>query len=314
MSPELVLSSGSCIATPSRRDMNITNKHGVPETFMTLANKNSYSKGASQYSVTELMSPPKIKRLRDQYDSEIESDVADMLWSMMGTAVHNVLENGKTPGHITEERLFIDVDGVIVSGQIDLQHETAEGVLITDYKFTSAWAYMSNKLEWEQQLNVYKWLVETVKRKPVVGLSVCAMIRDFNNHDKRENYPAAPIQMLPIRMWDSVEAETYVRSRLDMHRNSKIHHSLGDFLQDCTDEERWMSETVYAVKRDGRKTAIKLFKDLNEAQERAIEEKGYVEERTGEPRRCAGNYCGVSKWCDQYQGELSGQNSGAFEA
>jgi hypothetical protein len=28
---------------------------------------------------------------------------------------------------------------------------------------------MNEKPEWEQQLNVYKWLVETVKKKKVVG-------------------------------------------------------------------------------------------------------------------------------------------------
>jgi hypothetical protein len=111
--------------------------------------------------------------------------------------------------------------------------------------------------------------------------------------------------MLEIPMWDAVQAETYVRDRLDLHRHSKMSHQLGDDLVDCTPEERWMSETVFAVKREGRKTAIKLYTDLNEAQERAIQEKGYVEERTGEPKRCTGNFCGVSGWCKQYQDELS---------
>jgi hypothetical protein len=228
-----------------------------------------------------------------------------MLWQLMGSALHNVLENGKTENHLTEERLFLEMDGVTVSGQIDLQHDTPEGVLITDYKFTSAWAFMQNKKEWEEQLNVYKWLVETVKRKKVIGLYICAMIRDFSKHDTRETYPKAPIQMLEIPMWDSVKAETYVRDRLDLHRHSKMSHHLGDDLSDCTPEERWMSETVFAVKREGRKTAIKLYTDLNEAQERAIQEKGYVEERTGEPKRCTGNFCSVSGWCKQYQDELS---------
>jgi hypothetical protein len=164
---------------------------------------------------------------------------------------------------------------------------------------------MQNKKEWEEQLNVYKWLVETVKRKKVIGLYICAMIRDFSKHDTRETYPKAPIQMLEIPMWDSVKAETYVRDRLDLHRHSKMSHHLGDDLSDCTPEERWMSETVFAVKREGRKTAIKLYTDLNEAQERAIQEKGYVEERTGEPKRCTGNFCSVSGWCKQYQDELS---------
>jgi hypothetical protein len=66
-----------------------------------------------------------------------------------------------------------------------------------------------------------------------------------------------------------------------------------------------MSETTFAVKREGRKTAIRVFKTIEEATTLAEKEKGYVETRLGEPRRCAGNYCGVAKWCGQYQGELN---------
>jgi hypothetical protein len=69
-----------------------------------------------------------------------------------------------------------------------------------------------------------------------------------------------------------------------------------------------MSETVFAVKREGRKTAIKLFKSIEEANELAEKEKGYVETRKGEPKRCTGNYCGVNQWCSQYQKESNESN------
>jgi hypothetical protein len=69
----------------------ITNKHNVPAPLVTLATREYYSKGKSSYSVTELMSPPKIKRLREQYNENIEQDVSDMLWSMLGSALHVVM-------------------------------------------------------------------------------------------------------------------------------------------------------------------------------------------------------------------------------
>jgi hypothetical protein len=285
--------------------MIITNKHNVPEPLVTLASREYYSKGASAYSVTEIMSPPKIKRLREQYNDVVEQDVSDMLWSMLGSALHVVMERGLTPGYIPEQRLFYDLDGVTVSGQIDLQHETPTGIVLIDYKFTSAWAVMQEKAEWEQQLNVYKWLVEKSKRRTVVGLKICSFIRDFSRHDKRDDYPDSPIHMVDIPMWDSARTEAYVRERLDMHRTTKMNMEMGQELQDCSPEERWMSETVYAVKREGRKTAIKLFKSIEEANELAIKEKGYVEERLGEPKRCTGNYCGVARWCSQYQSEVT---------
>lgn len=283
--------------------MKITNKHGVPETLVSLASREYYTKGAAQYSVTELLSPPRIRRLREQFHEKVEQDVTDMLWSMLGSALHVVMERGQTEGHITEERLFKEMDGVTISGQIDLQHERDGGVVITDYKFTSAWAVMADKPEWEEQLNVYRWLVETVKGNRVDALNICALIRDFSRHDNREGYPAAPIQMISIPMWDLDKTEAFVRRRLDAHRDAKVAHEFGDALPECTPEERWQSETVYAVKREGRKTAIRVFKDLEEANQLAEKEKGYVETRPGEPKRCTGNYCGVADWCSQYQGE-----------
>ena len=160
--------------------MKVTNKHNVPETLMTLATREYYSKGASQYSVTELMSPPRIRRLRDKYIDKIEQDVSDMLWSLLGSALHVVMERSITEGYIMEERLFVNIDDVTISGQIDLQKETPDGYEIIDYKFTSAWAVMQDKIEWEQQLNVYKWLVENTTHRKVSKLQICALIRDFS--------------------------------------------------------------------------------------------------------------------------------------
>lgn len=270
---------------------------------MTLAARDYYSKGASQYSVTELMSPPRIRRLREQYSDAIVQDVSEMLWQMLGSALHVVMERGQTPGHITEERLFLEMDGVTISGAIDLQEETIFGIVITDYKFTSSWATMQNKEEWAQQLNIYRYLVETVKGKKVVGLKICALVRDWKRHETKEGYPPAPVTMIDLPIWPMAKTEAYIRERLDMHRDAKMHHDLGEPLQLCADEERWSSETTYAVKREGRKTAIRVFKSIEEANELAEKEKGYVETRPGEPKRCTGNYCGVSQWCEQYQGE-----------
>ena len=286
--------------------MKITNVHNVPQPLVTLAEGKYYNKGRADYSVTELMSPPRVQRLRERMDIDIEQDVSDMMWPLLGSALHVVMERGDTEGWISEERLFTELDGATISGAIDLQEKTPDGVNIIDYKFTSAWAVMNDKIEWEQQLNVYKWLVERVKKTPVRHLRICALIRDFSRHDVgRDGYPKSPIHMVEIPVWDAVRAETYVRERLMMHKLSKVDADMDMFLQECTPEERWMSETTYAVKRDGRKTAIRVFKAVEEANELAKKEKGYVETRLGEPKRCTGNYCGVAPWCDQYQAEVN---------
>ena len=285
--------------------MKITNKQNLPAPIVALLSRNYYSKGASQYSVTELMSPPKIRRLREQYDSDMEIDVTKLIASQLGTFMHGKLEAKEVEGYTNEERIFTEVDGVVISGAIDLQQQVEGGVVIIDYKFVKAWSVMMNKSDWETQLNVYKWLVETVKHKKVVRLQVCAFIKDYSKFETKEGYPDAEAVMIDIPMWDSVKAESYVRSRLEMHQNAKMAHDFGEELQPCTDEERWAKETTYAVKRDGRKTAIRVFKTIEEATELAEKEKGYVETRAGEYTRCTGNYCQVAEWCDQYQGELN---------
>ena len=285
--------------------MKITNKQGLPAPLVALLARDFYTKGASQYSVTELMSPPKIRRMREQYDEEMEIDATKLIASQLGTFMHARLEKKSVEGYTNEERIFHSIDGVTISGAVDLQEHTEDGIVIIDYKFVKAWSVMKSKQDWVTQLNIYKWLVETVKQEKVCGLKICAIIKDYAPHSTQEGYPEAEAVMIDIPMWDSVATETYVRQRLELHRTAKQAQEFGEELEPCSDEDRWMSETIYAVKREGRKTAIRVFKTIEEATELAEKEKGYVEERKGEPRRCIGDFCGVSKWCKQYQGELN---------
>ena len=80
--------------------MIITNKFGVPQPLVTLASREYYSKGASQYSVTELMSPPRIRRLREKHQDDVEQDVSDMLWQLLGSALHVVMEREIGRAHV----------------------------------------------------------------------------------------------------------------------------------------------------------------------------------------------------------------------
>jgi len=291
--------------------MKITNKFNVPETLVALATRDYYTKGKSDYSVTEIISPPRIQRLRREHYDEMEQDVSDMLWMLLGTALHVVAERSEVSGHTNEERLSVGVNDIILSGAIDLQKDEADGITITDYKFTSSWALMNDKPEWEQQQNIYKYLVERVKKKPVKGLKICALIRDWSRRDAqyKADYPQAPIQVIDIPMWTFDRAEAFIKERVEMHRDSKVNADWGDELPLCSDEDRWVRPTTYAVKKDGRKTAIRVFDTQGEAdallKEMSEKDKGFIEIRKGEAVRCTGNFCGVSQWCNQYQSTLN---------
>ena len=84
----------------------------------------------------------------------MEIDVTSLLASQFGTFMHGKLEAKEVEGYINEERLFMEVDGVKISGAIDLQQQTENGVIIIDYKFVKAYSVMMNKTDWEIQLNI----------------------------------------------------------------------------------------------------------------------------------------------------------------
>jgi hypothetical protein len=117
--------------------------------------------------------------------------------------------------------------------------------------------------------------------------------------------------MVDLPVWDTEKANEFIKQRLDAHQQSKVDRDFGDDLQPCTDEDRWMKETTYAVKKEGRKTAVRVFKTMEEAVELAKEKDHYVETRPGEPIRCTGNYCGVADYCDQFKLWKAGFNVAA---
>ena len=136
--------------------MKLTNRFNLPQTFVNVLKRPTYSKGKANLSVTQLINSPKIVALTREFEHELEEDVADMVWSIFGSAVHAVLEHGKDPHHVIEERIHAELDGWRISGAVDLQILNEDGTIsIRDYKTTSAWAVMNEKIDWEQQLNIY---------------------------------------------------------------------------------------------------------------------------------------------------------------
>lgn len=285
--------------------MKLTNKHNLPQTFVNVLRRPTYSKGRANLSVTQLINSPKIVALTAKFQDELEEDVADMVWSIFGSAVHSVLEHGKDPHHVIEERIHTEVDGWRISGAVDLQIKNDDGTIgIRDYKTTSAWAVMNDKAEWEYQLNIYAYLVEKAKGTPVRDLGIVAIIRDWNRRDAatREGYPEAPIKELPIKLWTFEEREAFVLQRIAKHSACEFAMEAGEKLPTCTPEEMWERPTVYAVRKKGNVRAKSLHG--TEAEANAATQKlgkDYeIEVRPGERVRCA-NFCPVNTYCQQWR-------------
>ena len=113
--------------------MKITNIHGMPDAVVEAVRNDPYSRGDSKYSVSDLVTPPRIVHLTRRHDDEISVDVVDRFWALFGQVAHGILERAGGGGEV-EKRYFADIDGVTVSGQVDL---IKDGI-IYDYKTTSA--------------------------------------------------------------------------------------------------------------------------------------------------------------------------------
>lgn len=287
--------------------MRITNVHGLPETVMNAIHRPTYTKGNAHMSVTELMNSPRIAQLKRRHWDALEEDASSMVWSLFGSAIHHILEHGKSPNHVIEQRLFAEVDGWRISGAIDLQEINEDGsITISDYKTTGSWAATNGKEDWEKQLNVYAFLVEINKKVPVKNLQIVAIIRDWNAREAtyKENYPKAPIIVIPIPLWPMEQRLAYIKSRISAHSDASFAHETDEELPDCTPSEMWEKQASYAVIKTGNIRAKAVYASMEEAEAGRKElkdaDKYEIQTRPGERTRCA-NYCQVNKFCSQYR-------------
>lgn len=282
--------------------MKLTNKHNLPQTFVNVIKRPTYSKGKAHLSATELINSPQIVQLKHRHWDDIEVDASEMVWSLFGSAVHGILEHGKDKNHIVEERIHLTHDGWHLSGAIDLQEVDEDGINIKDYKVTGAWAVRNEKQEWHDQLNIYAWMVEKVKGVSIKSLQIVAIIRDWSSREAslKEDYPQAPIVTIDIPIWPMQQREDFVNERLHMHAAAYFESDSGGDLPECTAEQMWEKQTTYAVKKEGGVRAKSVHATREEA-EAVLPPKGYlIEVREGERTRCE-KFCDVSDFCKQYQ-------------
>jgi hypothetical protein len=251
----------------------------------------------ADYSVTELIQPPQMLQLKRRHENEMRIDPADMLWRIFGKLTHGKLEAVGGEQALTEEGLVAEVNKVTVSGQPDLY----EREIIWDYKVTSTYAVKDGpKVEWEQQLNLYACLFRRYGFA-VKGLRIVAILRDWSatKAKREEGYPANQVQVIDVDVWNAEQAEAYMAERVQHHEAARIATDLSlSTLFPCSDSDRWMRPTKWAVMKKGAKKALKLHDNAEQAEAHALEVGGAVEHRPGEYLRCA-EYCEAAPFCRQ---------------
>lgn len=289
--------------------MKITNKFNLPDSFVEYAQNDKYTKGDADISVTSLIDSPRVRLMKSKYWTQMESDVSEMVWPLFGTAVHHVLESSDDKnGVVKEQRMYADVAGWVLSGAVDHMKFTSDGTVeVTDYKVTSAWSVIFGKEDWHKQLNCYAWLIEKNHDVDVKKLTICAILRDWQRKKAEfdSEYPQAPIVLVDVPLWSKKKREEYIYERIDIHQKAQILFDFEDEVVPCNDEDRWAKPDTFAVMKKGQKKAVRVLETQKDAEEYVKKMSGgtyFVEKRKGEYSRCAGNYCSVSEFCEQWKG------------
>jgi len=283
--------------------MRITNHANLPEPLVRAISADDYDKGGADFSVTELIKPPRIAALEQKHWEELEEDAADRLWLLMGKAGHEVLRRS-SQGGIVEERCVVELDGYKISGQLDYA-KTEESII--DYKFVSLWAIRDGiKPEWDQQLNCYKYMCE-LYGVPVKELKIIAILRDWNVNEAKRNpeLPQSQVVVMPARIWTKEAVERWMRTRIALHLNAR-----SGVLPECTPDEMWERPERFAVMKKGNKKASRVLDSKLEAGQWMASQPNpsqfEIEVRPAERPRCE-NYCSVSQFCEQFK-RWKGQN------
>lgn len=120
--------------------MRLTNNLGLPVSLVAAVSFDDRNREGCDWTITELLNPPRQVALKRQHAAELSEDVSDRLWALLGSAGHEVLRRaGKKLGlGLVEERAIVEIAGHKIGGQIDLA--ITEDNTMTDFKFTSVWA------------------------------------------------------------------------------------------------------------------------------------------------------------------------------
>lgn len=289
----------------------ITNKLNLPQPFVDAAT-NDHKYKPHRYSVTEVLGGTCEAILKRRHSGEGEEDVADRLWAVLGTAVHEVLRKAKGTETQLQENWFkipIGLEDYELSGIFDLYDDSTGTV--TDWKVTSCWTVQFKNFDtWHDQTLLYCWMLRKCGFDARRG-EIVAMLRDHSMRKAKtdRDYPPHPVFQIS---WDFTEQDFEDIESHVMRWFSKVmnEETVSDsHLEPCSPEQRWHKDDKWAVMRKGQKRAVKLFDSKDDALgfmdwlANQASNKGkplYIEERIGEDTKCE-SYCSVSEFCPYHQ-------------
>lgn len=252
------------------------------------------------FSVTELVAPTRLSALRRQYWDQLEQNASDMIFALMGNAMHEVLHKGAEGADALSEHRMTDMIGdSVLTGALDYFSLGEDGTLV-DYKNTSVYAIMDGpKPEWSQQLNGYAMLLRREGKQPK-RLVIRAILRDWSRAkmEREPDYPKSRVVTLEVPLWPEEQARSYFEGRA-VALKAAVGASQ-DAIPVCSETERWAKPTTWAVMKPGAVRALRVLLSAEEASIWQASQKNpgelVVQHRPGESTRCK-FYCPVSRMC-----------------
>ena len=286
--------------------MNVTNRLRLPEAFVKAVSTTRHNE-AGCFSATTLNKGAKEIILTDRHFDEIEVDAADSVWAVWGTAVHALLES-QPDNNFHEEYFKVPVSNSFVTGQVD-SYDMENGV-INDWKTASVWKVQFNDFkDWRAQGLTYAWLLQQS------GLEVkkCRFVALLKDHSKTKaktdsSYPQSPVFIYEFDVTAADMEETAARILAKVQEIESAYKLDDDAIEPCSAEERWADGEKWAVMKNGRKTAVKVFDNQLDADAMAGElgNSHYVEHRPAISRKC-GDYCKCKEFCNFYKAMNKGE-------
>lgn len=317
--------------------MKVTNHYNVPLiTAVWLLNDNyDFDTRPNTISTTTLLKPLKKFILGCRVNREEASiDVADLMATALGSAIHDsieavwkddakrnaALEKLGIPEEIRnqiqinpkmedlkedsipvffEQRAEREFKGWIITGKYD---QVADG-RVQDVKSTGVFSFMTGKKEedYKNQLSILKWLNPDKVTDPIGQINF--VFTDWQSFRAAQdpNYPEKRFESLEYILKSDHEVENFISNKLDLIE--RYMDAPEEEIPECTQEDLWQDAPVYKYYSDPMKAtsggrATKNFSDKDEANRFMMEKgKGVVIPIEGKPRACG--YCDAFEICKQ---------------
>lgn len=308
--------------------MNYTNNHNIPLPLAVFLATDHYDYVPNVISATTLLKPVKQIILSNRIAKEDTLiDVADLVSSRMGTAIHTAIEQAWlnpskalsslgfsdkvierikiNPEHpdpkdinvYMEKRSNKSIAGMTVSGKFDF---VAEG-RVQDFKSTSTYTYMNqtNTDKYRLQGSIYRWLNPDIITSDT--MTIHFIFTDWQKVEslKNKDYPPNRVHSQSIDLLSIEATDNWLRNKITQIK--QYEHTDEDGMPACTDEDLWRKPTVYKYYKDPNKTerSTKNFTTMSEAAAYMSDRGnvGMIKEVKGQVIAC--RYCPAFVICKQ---------------